>query len=246
MTFYSRRHHGPLAFCNLNSQQIDEFYRHHLDFHPDSPGSMAWRFIRILDTTYDILEGGRRPPLRVHTALHTVLLIDSMIDKFVPNWQDRFPLALDHFLLKLKEATQEQDETNEYWSKYGVPARTNSMNKDSIQKRHNFFVKKMLAELAPLTRRDPQRAFTREERELLYFLSSKKCAICGRDVDWLEAEAHHKEPHAEGGITSLENAELVHKNCHPRGRAPYREIQTEIEDEEMISTEIPWEIDDNG
>jgi hypothetical protein len=246
MSYYSRRHHGPFAFCNLNSQQIDEFYRHHLDFHPDSPGSMVWRFNRILDTAYDMLGDGKRPPLRLHSALHTVLLIDSLIDRFTPEWQNKFPEALDEFLLQLSQATKEQSETNEYWSKYGVFARTGSMNKDSIQKRHDFFLKKMLDSMKPLIRRDPQRAFTREERELLYFSSSKKCSICGGTVNWLDAEVHHSVPHSEGGITMLDNAELVHRDCHPRGRAPSIEAKAEVKDEEMISTDIPWEIDDEG
>jgi len=75
---------------------------------------------------------------------------------------------------------------------------------------------------------------------LLYFSRSKKCAVCGELVDWLEAEAHHKTPHIDGGITLLENADLVHKKCHPRGRATL-----EAEEQEGASSEIPWEIENN-
>jgi len=240
MTLYSRHHYGLHAFCNLNSQQIDEFYRHHLDFHPNSPGLMAWRFNRVLDTAFDILGDGKRPPLRGHSALHSIMLIDTMLDNFTEDWQSRFPQALDQFLHNLRAATQANDETDEYWSRYGVLARTNSMNKDSIRNRHYFFAKKMLAMMAPLRRRDPKRAFTREERELLYFSMSKKCAVCGELVDWLEAEAHHKTPHIDGGITLLENADLVHKQCHPRGRGT-----VEAEEQEEASAEVPWEIENN-
>lgn len=246
MTFYSRHNHGPQAFCNLNSQQIDEFYRHHLDFHPDSPGSMAWRFTRVLDVAYNILGDGKRPPLRVHSALHSLLLIDLLIDRFAPDWESKFPRALDSFLFGLKKATKAQDENNEYWTRYGILARTNSMNKDTIQRRHGFFVEKMLAQMIPLHRRDPKRAFTREERELLYFYRSKKCAICGGDVDWLEAEAHHKTWHTDGGITTLENADLVHRKCHPQGRKLIgKSTLEEVEDQELGPAEIPWEIENN-
>jgi hypothetical protein len=250
MTFYARHHHGPLAFCNLNSQQIDEFYRHHLDFHPDDPGSMVWRFNRVLDKAYEILGDGKRPPLRVHSALHSILLIDSMLDRFTPDWEEKFPQALDQFIHELKiatkNATKAKDESNEYWVKYGSLARTSSMDKESIQRRHDFFVTKMLAKMAPLRRRDPQRAFTLEERELLYFASLKICAICGATVAWTEAEAHHRTPHTDGGITSLENADLVHRKCHPRGRSALGE-EVPIGDyqngQETDSSEIPWEVE---
>jgi len=240
MTFYSRHHHGPHAFCNLNSHQIDEFYRHHLDFETRAPGSMVSRFDRILDKACELLCDGKRPALRLHSALHSVLLIDSMIDKFTSDWEYKFPKALDKFLYNLKLATKEKDESNIYWSQYGSLARTNSTEKDTIQRRHFFFVKEMLREMSP-TRLDPKRAFSREERELLYFASNKKCSICGELVDWLEAEAHHKKMHVEGGLTLLENASLVHKQCHPRGRPSASSITDSESDEPQM--DIPWEIE---
>ena len=154
---------------------------------------------------------------------------------------------MDQFLLELQQVTRNKDESNEYWTQYGSLARTNSMIKDSIQKRHDFFMRKMLANLSPLTRRDPKREFSREERELLYFIKDKKCAICGDIVPWLEAEVHHTTPHTDGGITSLEeNADLVHRKCHPRGLGTFGHSQMALESEEIISEEVPWEIDDNG
>ena len=250
MTFYARHHHGPLAFCHLNSQQIDEFYRHHLDFRPDESGSMTWRFGRVLDKAYEILGDGRRPPLRVHAALHSILLIDSMLDKFTPDWENEFPKALDQFIHELrigtKAAREAKDDSNEYWIQYGSFARTNSMNKESIERRHEFFVKKMLDKMAPLKWRDPQRTFSRDDRELLYFARSKICAICKGPVAWLEAEAHHRTPYVEGGTTSLENADLVHKQCHPRGggtsgvEVPKGDYQNGQKTE---SSEIPWEVE---
>lgn len=240
MTFYSRHHHGPQAFCNLNSQQIDEFYRHHLDFDPAVlKGSGAPRFERLLDKAYDILKDGKRPPLRVHAALHTILLIDSMMDKFTSDWIRKFPNALDTFLHNLEKARRDKDENNKYWVRYVVHARTNAMEKDTIARRHGFFVKEMLEAMQPLKRRDPKRLFSLEERELLYFASSKKCKICGESVDWIDAEAHHEIAHVDGGPTLLENASLVHKECHPRGGN--RLVPEEVQEPDM--TEIPWEVE---
>jgi len=240
MTFYSRHQYGPEAFCGLESKQIDEFYRHHLDFDPNAPGSMAQRFRRILDEAYDLLRDGKRPPLRVHAALHTILLIDSLLDQFSPEWKAKFPKALDNFLATLASASK--DETNEYWSQYGILARTGSTERESVYRRHEFFLKKMLESMLPLCRKDPKRDFSREERELLYFLRGKKCFICGAEVKWIDAEAHHNEPHFQGGPTSLDNAELVHRECHPRAEDfATPEVKQALETE---TTDLPWDVDD--
>jgi len=240
MTFYSRHSNGPEAFCGLESKQIDEFYRHNLDFDTNAPGSTSQRFRRILDEAYDLLRDGQRPPLRIHAALHTILFIDSL-DQFTNDCKNKFAKALDKFLANLAQATK--DETNEYWLQYGILARTGSNSKDSVYKRHEFFVKKMLEFMAPLKRKDPTRDYSREERELLYFLKSKKCDVCGKAIKWSEAEIHHHIPHSNGGPTSLENANLVHRTpCHPRGKSLL--TPEAIQALETETTDIPWDIDE--
>jgi len=67
--------------------------------------------------------------------------------------------------------------------------------------------------------KDPQRGFGALERELIYYRDNKKCAECGADITWDEAEIHHVEQHGQGGRTTLENGALVHRHCHPKGLA---------------------------
>ena len=223
MTFYSRHSYGNM-FCGLSNRQIDEFYRHLLDFDPRSPGSLVGRFYRVLDKAYEVLRFTKRPPLRVHTVLHSILLIDALIGHFTDEWEMKFAKALDRFLLELAKATKEKNETNEFWGHYGILARTDSTNKETISRRHQFFVKKMLYFMKPLKRKDPKRAFTREEKELVYFQQEKKCAKCGSEMDWEDAEAHHVEAHTNGGPTVIENCQVLCTECHPRGAGSYGNI----------------------
>jgi len=65
--------------------------------------------------------------------------------------------------------------------------------------------------------KDPQRGFGALERELIYYRDNKKCAECGADITWDEAEIHHVEQHGQGGRTTLENGALVRRHCHPKG-----------------------------
>ncbi len=94
--------------------------------------------------------------------------------------------------------------------------RANSDRAATIQRRHEFFAGKMHAELNPKSK-DPVRVFGQLERELVYFRDSKRCAVCGADVVWSEAEIHHVEQHRHGGQTVIPNGALVHRHCHPKG-----------------------------
>ena len=74
----------------------------------------------------------------------------------------------------------------------------------------------MLAEMPATAPKDPSRQFSEEMRELVYLQQGKTCAVCGSGVNWADAEIHHVKEHQHGGKTALENAALVHKECHPK------------------------------
>ncbi|MBI1785339.1 DUF262 domain-containing protein [Candidatus Sumerlaeota bacterium] len=220
MLLDTRCEHGPSTFCNLGSQNIDNFYHYHVDF--DKFCEAAKRFQRILDIGHELFGDGKRPPIKNHAAIHLFLLIDSLLDDFEVDWKKRLPDAIDRFLEKVNEASKHKSASNEFWRKYGAKSRSSTASRETVADRHHFFVAKMLefmGERDPLRRKDPVRAFSIRERELLYYRSKKNCAICGDVVDWPDAEADHIEPHAAGGITTLENARLVHKKCHQRGKS---------------------------
>lgn len=230
----------PDKFIDISSKQIDEFYRHHLDFDVNAPESYANRFKRVLDVTTHILSDRKIPPLKMHSAFHTILLVDDLIDDFVPDWKDRFAKALTRFLGEVSKASAGRgDLSSEYYREYGAWTGTRASDKRTLARRHRFFTKKMVGFLAPLKRKDPKRAFSREERELLYYSSDYTCAICKQAVDWFDAEAHHAKPHSKGGITTLDNAELVHKQCHPRGYSSYTKSLSDDKPSEPL-----WDIGD--
>ena len=64
--------------------------------------------------------------------------------------------------------------------------------------------------------KDPLRQFSDEMRELIYLQQRKNCAVCGSGVNWADAQIHHVREHHHGGKTTLDNAALVHKACHPK------------------------------
>ena len=218
MLFIQRRQEESDRFTDTNSVAVDDFYYKNIDFDSDSPE--VRRLTVILDKLDELLGDGKRPKMQVHTAIHLVLLVDSIWDNFTRSWEDKLASAVDSFTASLAAATRLKDSPNpgEYWVLYGQWARVNSDRGDRIRLRHEFYVQRMLQLLEPLERKDIKRAFDSVERQMVYFRDAKLCAVCRSQVVWDEAEIHHVLEHSKGGATRLDNATLVHAHCHPQGQ----------------------------
>ena len=218
MLYFTRRESDGERFCDIRAAQIDDFYYQHLGFDASSPD--AKRFVDILTKITDLLRDQKRKKIAGHEAMHLILLVDSLWDDYTRSWETAFAASFDQFRAKLATATKSRHGGSPlpYWLRYGLLARSNSDTAESIRLRHGFFAKEMFANMNP-TMKDAQRAFGPLEREILYYAKEKKCAVCGAEVKWSEAEVHHVEGHALGGRTIMENGALVHKHCHPKGDA---------------------------
>ena len=201
---------------DINAPAIDHLYYENLDFDPD--GADAQRVGEVFDLLYRLLGDGNRPRLKGHDVIHAALLVNRLRDGFTPAWQDEFAGALDTFLLNLKGASKadESDPKYHFWSQYGTWTRVNSDRGDSISLRHLFYVAEMLDQMPATAPKDPTRKFSEEMRELVYLQQGKSCAVCESGVSWADADIHHVQEHQHGGRTTLENAALVHRQCHPK------------------------------
>lgn len=219
MLFLTKRRHGADRFCDINAGAINEFYYSNLDFDPQSED--AQRLGSILNKLDKLLDSEKHPKLRGHDAIHAVLLLDTLVDDYARSWEDRFPVALDKFLKALAHSKANFDDngSDDFWTQYGQWTRVNSDRADTIARRHRFYVGKMHDFLEPLTLKDPLRLFGELERTILFYRQNKQCAVCEGTVDWSDGEIHHVIEHSVGGKTSLDNGALVHKNCHPKGKA---------------------------
>jgi hypothetical protein len=217
MLYLTRTEFGKL--CDTKKDEIDSFYHKHLDFDLGSPE--AKRFSQILDILNQTFGDGKRKKVIGHEAIGLALLVDSMLDDYTRGWVDKLAEAFDAFKLRVAEGTKNRydNPSNEYWARYGQWTRSNSDRAETIERRHVFFVEKMLHLMKPKPK-DPQRAFGQLEREIIYFRDGKRCQRpdCNGEVPWFEAEIHHVEQHTDGGETKMSNGALVHKACHPKSQ----------------------------
>src|ERR1039457_5256508 len=93
-----------------------------------------------------------------------ILLVDSLVDDYTQSWTKKFAEAFDLFRLNVAQGAASRYEENptEYWQKYGQLTRANSDRAESIERRHQFFIDKMYAQMKPQLK-DPTRS---EERRV--------------------------------------------------------------------------------
>jgi len=216
MLLMTRRQTG--AFRDINAAALDDFYYENLGF--DAESDDAGRLIEVLDKLTVLLRDQKRSKILGHEAIHLVLLVDTLLDDYTRAWEAQFAAAFDGFRENLTraKATRYDEIPNEYWLRYGEGTRSNTDRAEVIQRRHEFFAAKM-REALQLVLKDPQRIFGTLDRDLIYYRDRKRCAVCGTDVVWHEAEFHHVQQHSQGGKTVVDNGTLVHKDCHPKGAA---------------------------
>ena len=214
-------------FCDLKSNNIDEFYHRHVNF--DENSMEAKRFEEICRKLYhEVLNG--KPKIKKHHFIHLFLLVDSLLDEDVRGtWETKLAEALHKFETRCSEASEADKRGdseipfNRYFTNYVRPSREATNSANHIQRRHAFFATEITKLIPSLQRLDPQRDFTEFERGTVFFRDFERCQYCQMNsedhkVSWAECEIHHVTPHTEGGTTTIDNAALVHKDCHPKSR----------------------------
>lgn len=66
---------------------------------------------------------------------------------------------------------------------------------------------------APLSKQE-RRYFTKTERKAVLQKQGQRCAICHEKVSINACEADHITPFCQGGRTTIENCQVLHRHCH--------------------------------
>lgn len=215
-----------MTFCDIKSSNIDVFYHSQVGF--DRNSDEARNFEKICKKLYESLKG--KPKIPGHYIIHLVLLVDSLLDEYVSGWEPHLAIKLNEFEERRRVAAEanknrRESEYERYYSEYGQWTQTRSDDRITIRRRHAFFVQEMLNLLLP-RKRDSNRAFTELQRRTVFFRDMELCQCCrmkeydneSSRVSWDECEIHHVVPHVDGGDTSIHNAVLVHRDCHPKSK----------------------------
>lgn len=109
-------------------------------------------------------------------------------------------------------------ETGDPWDRdlydYIEAFTTGAGTRQSLETRHEVYRRRFLRDFPDLVPKDPRRAFSNEERIIMWRRAGAECEDCRTDLTLEEMQAHHTVPHSDGGTTTLDNAECLCAECH--------------------------------
>lgn len=219
MLFLEQKEKGEDFFVSIKSSVLNGYYRQQVGLNINSPE--VERFRKILDKLEWIFGDGTRPPLKGHDAIHLILFVDKLMDRYTRDWESGIAGAFDRFSAETKRAKEfdehpdkESKEFQDIWT-YDWKTRTSSDYPTTIKQRHEIYERIMLMYLGDKAKeKDSQRGFNSSQKATIYYRDKKMCHKCSEEITWENAEFHHIRPHSEGGKTTVENGTLVCSDCH--------------------------------
>ena len=86
--------------------------------------------------------------------------------------------------------------------------------RQNIEKRQEVYKRRFIRDIQNLKPKDPRRAFTPDERIVIWRRDDETCQKCERKILFLEMEADHIKPHSKGGQTIIANGQTLCKQCN--------------------------------
>lgn len=130
------------------------------------------------------------------------------------------PARVKQFLAEFRmqraeNLNRDEDRRDAELSEYGRLMQQGTNDAGSMKARVDILTKRFLSANPDVQMKDPRRAFTTEERWVLWQRAGKKCENCRRDLDTLDdLDGDHIVWHVEGGPTSLDNARALCIACN--------------------------------
>lgn len=210
---------GP---TEVKAPSLRKMYRDNIDFDNNEP--RAQRTKRILNYMTQVLQD--QPP-EMDTKWGFVdlyLLISNMdvqyvirgheedfADFFVAFERERREVISDPSeLLSSNQSSPWQKDLYDYIEAF---VRTGG-TKQNIEKRHNVYKNRFINATQGLLPKDPRRAFTLNERIVIWRRDNQKCQECGTTIDFEQMHADHIIPHSRGGQTALDNGRALCAQCN--------------------------------
>lgn len=212
---------GKAVSCD--SRQLDKLYKQYKSVGVDPEVvAKARRVIKILGNIFETKHPrlNRSYALSLYWALSCVLKTHKTPTGGYPAIRKNFE-TLDHrrLLARDRDYSEGSDEVYEDLSR-SMSRGTDGL--DGISTRHGIMSRFLFdnVQLKEKPTLDPRRAYSIEEKLILYGRADGKCQlghnreVCGRPIEFEDAVVDHVVPYSKGGSTTLENGRISHERCN--------------------------------
>lgn len=218
MLYLSRKQNNAAGFVTVDRDKLDGYYRSQVGL--DLGSDEVRRFRAILGKLLNLFSGENNPPMKSAEVIHLVLFADTLMNNYVPLWEETIAKAHAQFTQEADKASsaRRRGETEgiapEFVS-YSEDVARNTTKAASIRRRHEVYVRAMSDFMGDSIKlRDKKRIYTADDKDVIFYRDKQKCYKCGGTVQRRDADIHHVIHHGKGGDTTLENGVLMHRECH--------------------------------
>ena len=208
---------------DVKSASLTSMYKEKQDF--NMGGSIARKVKRTLNYMARVLED-RRLAMNIKWGfVDLYLLISKMDESYVINEREAdFANFYIKFETERRGVSDPRDlisSDKDLWKidlyDYIQVFKNQGGAEESIQKRHEVYKKRFLRDIQNLIPKDPRRAFTDDERYIIWYRSNGKCQnsnCSNKEISINQMHADHIIPHSRGGETTLENGRALCRQCN--------------------------------
>lgn len=212
---------GAIASCT--SRQLDKLYKQYQKV-PIDPAILSRAKSIVL--TLGKIFSTRNQHLNQNYALSLYWLLSRMLLSYnIPETEyDKIRATFVDLDIRRIEALDRgySEPGDELFEDLTLAMSRGNTGTEGISTRHDVIGRVLFQDVSLVERPslDPNRAFTFEEKLLLYHRANGCCqiehndAICGRPIDFDNAVVDHITPHCKGGKTVVSNGRIAFKSCN--------------------------------
>ena len=212
---------GP---TDVKAPSLEAMYENYSDFKKN--GFVAKKVRRTLNYMARVLKS-RPPAMNIKWGFVDLYLLISEMDRayIIGNREANFTDFYIAFEIERRAAMSDYGALRSSSSKwdedlyYYIEAFIRSAGtKENINTRHEVYKRRFLRDTQDLIPKDPRRAFTDNERVVIWHRNNGICQgeECGKSITFDEMEADHITAHSEGGLTIIANGQALCRPCNAK------------------------------
>lgn len=197
---------------SISAQTLKKMYEDNpkMDENDSGPKSVSKAF-SFLSKAFSKTEN---PHLKKYAVMDLAVIANEFLNIYdLSSYPELFADAYLSFQNKrsLNNEKPEEEQDPEMMS-YNNATRADSL--ESLEYRQKYLKTYILEKMPYLATKDSKRSFTPDQRAVIYRLSDKKCALCGKTLTEDEFEADHIKPWSRGGLTQIKNGQVLCSSCN--------------------------------
>lgn len=200
------------GITDVGPQNINDFFMKEKDL--DEHSSIIVQLNGILNYL-NISFSDKTPELSSDSwIINIYLLVSNLMKKYVMKGREK---DVFYFFIDFWKEVENSKKTGIGDPEIVMFSNSNSSgttSKKNIEIRFSIITKKFVGRYSDLQFKDPNRYFDHYEKVEIFRRDKGICQACGIGVKWDDYEADHIIAHTKGGITKIENGQVLCKICN--------------------------------